>query len=544
MADPKQIIFGEDARKKLQNGVNALANAVKVTLGPRGRHVILDKKYGSPVASDDGVSIAKDIDLPDPFENLGATLAREVASKTSDVAGDGTTTATVLAQALVTEGMKNVAAGANPLALKRGLEKAVKTAVEEIKSKSKPVETKMDIEKVATVSSKVPEIGKAIAEAMDKVGRDGVITVEEYQGLDIKLDIVEGMQFDRGYVSPYMVSNVERMEAVLEKPRIFITDKKLSSMQELFELVTKGVLPQHEPFLIIAEDIEGEALQFLVLNKLKGVLNGVAVKAPGFGDRRKEMLKDIATLTGGEVLSSDLGVDLKSVTPDVLGTCERVKIDKDNTTILGGKGKSEDIKARIEQIKAQIGETKSDYDKEKLQERLAKLAGGVAVIKVGAATESEMKERKHRVEDAVAATKAAVEEGIIPGGGVTLLNVSKSLDNLLGQLEGDEKTGVQIVKKALLEPLRVIAENAGLDGSVVVEKVRNLPNNQGLDADAIRYGDMYEYGIIDPAKVTRAALQNASSIATLVLTTESCVAELPKKDEKPMMPSPNPYGDY
>lgn len=544
MADPKQIIFGEDARKKLQNGVNALANAVKVTLGPRGRHVILDKKYGSPVASDDGVSIAKDIDLPDPFENLGATLAREVASKTSDVAGDGTTTATVLAQALVTEGMKNVAAGANPLALKRGLEKAVKTAVEEIKSKSKPVETKMDIEKVATVSSKVPEIGKAIAEAMDKVGRDGVITVEEYQGLDIKLDIVEGMQFDRGYVSPYMVSNVERMEAVLEKPRIFITDKKLSSMQELFELVTKGVLPQHEPFLIIAEDIEGEALQFLVLNKLKGVLNGVAVKAPGFGDRRKEMLKDIATLTGGEVLSSDLGVDLKSVTPDVLGTCERVKIDKDNTTILGGKGKSEDIKARIEQIKAQIGETKSDYDKEKLQERLAKLAGGVAVIKVGAATESEMKERKHRVEDAVAATKAAVEEGIVPGGGVTLLNVSKSLDSLLGQLEGDEKTGVQIVKKALLEPLRVIAENAGLDGSVVVEKVRNLPNNQGLDADAIRYGDMYEYGIIDPAKVTRAALQNASSIATLVLTTESCVAELPKKDEKPMMPSPNPYGDY
>lgn len=544
MADPKQIIFGEDARKKLQNGVNALANAVKVTLGPRGRHVILDKKYGSPVASDDGVSIAKDIDLPDPFENLGATLAREVASKTSDVAGDGTTTATVLAQALVTEGMKNVAAGANPIALKRGLEKAVKTAVEEIKSKSKPVETKMDIEKVATVSSKVPEIGKAIAEAMDKVGRDGVITVEEYQGLDIKLDIVEGMQFDRGYVSPYMVSNVERMEAVLEKPRIFITDKKLSSMQELFELVTKGVLPQHEPFLIIAEDIEGEALQFLVLNKLKGVLNGVAVKAPGFGDRRKEMLKDIATLTGGEVLSSDLGVDLKSVTPDVLGTCERVKIDKDNTTILGGKGKSEDIKARIEQIKAQIGETKSDYDKEKLQERLAKLAGGVAVIKVGAATESEMKERKHRVEDAVAATKAAVEEGIVPGGGVTLLNVSKSLDNLLSQLEGDEKTGVMIVKKALLEPLRVIAENAGLDGSVVVEKVRNLPNNQGLDADAIRYGDMYEYGIIDPAKVTRAALQNASSIATLVLTTEACVAELPKKDDKPMMPSPNPYGDY
>ncbi len=447
MADPKQIVFGEDARRKLQNGVNALANAVKVTLGPRGRHVILEKKYGSPVASDDGVSIAKDIDLPDPIENLGATLAREVASKTSDVAGDGTTTATVLAQALVTEGMKNVAAGANPIALKRGLEKAVKVAVENIKAKSKQVETKMDIEKVATVSSKVPEIGKAIAEAMDKVGRDGVITVEEYQGLDIKLDIVEGMQFDRGYVSPYMVTNVERMECTLEKPKIFITDKKLSSMQELFEMVTKGILPQHEPFLIIAEDIEGEALQFLVLNKLKGVLNGVAVKAPGFGDRRKEMLKDIAILTGGDVVASDLGVDIKSVGKEVLGYCERVKIDKDNTTILGGKGKADDIKARIEQIKAQIKETKSDYDKEKLQERLAKLAGGVAVIKVGAATESEMKERKHRVEDAVAATKAAVEEGIVPGGGVTLLNVSKSLDTLMSQLDGDEKTGVAIVRR-------------------------------------------------------------------------------------------------
>lgn len=544
MADPKQIIFGEDARRKLQNGVNSLANAVKVTLGPRGRHVILEKKYGSPVASDDGVSIAKDIDLPDPIENLGATLAREVASKTSDVAGDGTTTATVLAQALVTEGMKNVAAGANPIALKRGLEKAVKVAVDQIKAKSKQVETKSDIEKVATVSSKVPEIGKAIAEAMDKVGRDGVITVEEYQGLDIKLDIVEGMQFDRGYVSPYMVTNVERMECVLEKPRIFITDKKLSSMQELFEMVTKGILPQHEPFLIIAEDIEGEALQFLVLNKLKGVLNGVAVKAPGFGDRRKEMLKDIAILTGGDVLASDLGVDIKSVGKEVLGTCERVKIDKDNTTILGGKGNVDDIKARIEQIKAQIKETKSDYDKEKLQERLAKLAGGVAVIKVGAATESEMKERKHRVEDAVAATKAAVEEGIVPGGGVTLLNVSKSLDTLMNELDGDEKTGVAIVRRALIEPLRVIAENAGLEGSVVIEKVRNLPDNQGLDADSIRYGDMYEFGIIDPAKVTRAALQNASSIATLILTTESCVAEMPKKDDKPMMPPPNPYGDY
>jgi len=396
----KKIIFGEDARKKLSNGINTLADAVKVTLGPRGRHVILEKKYGSPVASDDGVSIAKDIELPDPFENLGAVMAREVASKTSDVAGDGTTTATVLAQHLVSEGMRNVAAGANPIAIKRGMDKAVKEAIKVIKSMGKPVETKEDIEKVATVSSKVPEIGKIIAEAMDKVGRDGVITVEEHQGFELKLDIVEGMQFDRGYVSPYMVTDAERMETTLEKPRVFITDKKLSSMQEIFDLVTKGVLSQHEPFVIIAEDVEGEALTFLVLNKLKGALNCVAVKAPGFGDRRKEMLKDIAILTGGEVVASDLGIKVESVTQDMLGTCERVKVTKDTTTILGGKGNSSDIKARIEQIKAQIAETKSDYDKEKLQERLAKLAGGVAVIKVGAATETEMKEKKHRVEDA------------------------------------------------------------------------------------------------------------------------------------------------
>ncbi|HOU08340.1 MAG TPA: chaperonin GroEL, partial [Caldisericia bacterium] len=409
----KKIIFGEDARKKLSNGINTLADAVKVTLGPRGRHVILEKKYGSPVASDDGVSIAKDIELPDPFENLGAVMAREVASKTSDVAGDGTTTATVLAQHLVNEGMRNVAAGANPIAIKRGMDKAVKEAIKVIKSMGKPVETKEDIEKVATVSSKVPEIGKTIAEAMDKVGRDGVITVEEHQGFELKLDIVEGMQFDRGYVSPYMVTDAERMETTLEKPRVFITDKKLSSMQEIFDLVTKGVLSQHEPFVIIAEDVEGEALTFLVLNKLKGALNCVAVKAPGFGDRRKEMLKDIAILTGGEVVASDLGIKVESVTQDMLGTCERVKVTKDTTTILGGKGNSSDIKARIEQIKAQIAETKSDYDKEKLQERLAKLAGGVAVIKVGAATETEMKEKKHRVEDAVAATKAAVEEGVV-----------------------------------------------------------------------------------------------------------------------------------
>ena len=537
----KKIIFGEDARKKLSNGINTLADAVKVTLGPRGRHVILEKKYGSPVASDDGVSIAKDIELPDPFENLGAVMAREVASKTSDVAGDGTTTATVLAQHLVNEGMRNVAAGANPIAIKRGMDKAVKEAIKVIKSMGKPVETKEDIEKVATVSSKVPEIGKTIAEAMDKVGRDGVITVEEHQGFELKLDIVEGMQFDRGYVSPYMVTDAERMETILEKPRVFITDKKLSSMQEIFDLVTKGVLSQHEPFVIIAEDVEGEALTFLVLNKLKGALNCVAVKAPGFGDRRKEMLKDIAILTGGEVVASDLGIKVESVTQDMLGTCERVKVTKDTTTILGGKGNSSDIKARIEQIKAQIAETKSDYDKEKLQERLAKLAGGVAVIKVGAATETEMKEKKHRVEDAVAATKAAVEEGVVAGGGITLLNVAKHIGKM--QLSGDEATGASIVQKALEEPIKVIAENSGLEGSVVVEKIRQLPEGHGFDAEAMKYGDMVEFGIIDPVKVTRAGLENASSIASMVLTTESRVVEIPE-EKKAVAAPPNPYGEY
>lgn len=536
----KKIVFGEDARKKLQRGIDTLANAVKVTLGPRGRHVILEKKYGSPVASDDGVSIAKDIELSDPFENLGAVMAREVASKTSDVAGDGTTTATVLAQYLVQEGMRNVAAGANPIAIKRGMDKAVSKAVGMIKAMGKPVETKEDIEKVATVSSKIPEIGKIIAEAMDKVGRDGVITVEEHQGFELKLDIVEGMQFDRGYVSPYMVTDAERMEATLEKPKVFITDKKISSMQELFDLVTKGVLAQHEPFMIIAEDIEGEALTFLVLNKLKGVLNCVAVKAPGFGDRRKEMLNDIAILTGGQVVAQDLGIQMASVTPDMLGKCERVKVTKDTTTILGGKGSPDDIKGRIEQIKKQITETKSDYDKEKLQERLAKLAGGVAVIKVGAATETEMKEKKHRVEDAVAATKAAVEEGVVPGGGTTLLNIAKKLESI--DLIGDELTGAQIVMKALIEPLKHIAENSGLQGSVVVERIKTLPEGHGLDAELIRYGDMFEFGIIDPVKVTRAGLENASSIASMVLTTESLVVENPD-DKKAAPPAPPSY-DY
>ncbi len=537
--DAKQIIFGEEARAKIKAGVDKLANAVKVTLGPRGRHVLLEKKYGSPVASDDGVSIAKDIELEDPFENLGAVMAKEVASKTSDIAGDGTTTATVLAQKMVAEGMKNVAAGANPIAIKRGMDKAVREAVKILKTQSKPVKTKDDIAKVGTVSSKIPEIGNAIADAMDKVGRDGVISVEESQGFGIELETVEGMQFDRGYVSPYMVTDSERMETTLDKPKIFVTDKKLSSMQELLDLINKGTINQAEPFMIIAEDIEGEALTFLVLNKLKGVLKCVAVKAPGFGDRRKEMLKDIAILTGGQVVASDLGINMESVTSSMLGIAEKVVVTKDNCTILGGKGDTGDIKARIEQIKAQIGESKSDYDKEKLQERLAKLAGGVAVIKVGAATETEMKELKHRVEDAVASTKAAVEEGVVAGGGVTLFNLAKTLENL--NLTGDEKTGANIVRVALQEPIRVIANNSGLDGSIVVERVKNLPDGHGLDAEANRYGDMYEFGIIDPVKVTRVGLENAVSIASMVLTTECIITEKPRKD-MPAPAAPNPYG--
>jgi chaperonin GroEL len=537
--DAKQIVFGEEARAKIRSGVDKLANTVKVTLGPRGRHVLLEKKYGSPVASDDGVSIAKDIELEDPFENLGAVMAKEVASKTSDIAGDGTTTATVLAQKMVTEGLKNVAAGANPIAIKRGMDKAVAEAVKMIKSKGKPIQTKEDIAKVGTVSSKIEEIGNAIADAMDKVGRDGVISVEESQGFGIELETVEGMQFDRGYVSPYMITDSERMEASLEKPKVFVTDKKLSSMQELLDLINKGTINQSEPFVIIAEDIEGEALTFLVLNKLKGVLKCVAVKAPGFGDRRKEMLKDIAILTGGQVVAQDLGINMESVTTDMLGTAEKVVVTKDNCTILGGKGDTTGIKDRIEQIKVQIDESKSDYDKEKLQERLAKLAGGVAVIKVGAPTETEMKELKHRVEDAVASTKAAVEEGVVAGGGVTLFNIAKSLNDL--NLEGDEKTGANIVRHALEEPLRVIANNSGMDSSIVAEKVRNLPEDHGLDAESNQYGDMFEFGIIDPVKVTRAGLENATSIASMVLTTESAITEIPKED-KPASPPANPYG--
>lgn len=537
--DAKQIIFGEDARAKIKAGVDKLANTVKVTLGPRGRHVLLEKKYGSPVASDDGVSIAKDIELEDPFENLGAVMAKEVASKTSDIAGDGTTTATVLAQKMVSEGLKNVAAGANPIAIKRGMDKAVSEAVKMIKEMSKPIQTKDDIAKVGTVSSKIEKIGNAIANAMDKVGRDGVISVEESQGFGIELETVEGMQFDRGYVSPYMVTDSERMESSLDKPKVFITDKKLSSMQELLDLINKGTINQTDPFVIIAEDIEGEALTFLVLNKLKGVLKCVAVKAPGFGDRRKQMLKDIAILTGGQVVAQDLGINMESVTPDMLGTAEKVVVTKDNCTILGGKGDTNDIKDRIEQIKIQIDDSKSDYDKEKLQERLAKLAGGVAVIKVGAPTETEMKELKHRVEDAVASTKAAVEEGVVAGGGVTLFNIAKSLNNI--NLVGDEKTGANIVRYALEEPLRIIANNSGLDSSIVAEKVRNLPEGHGLDAESNKYGDMFEFGIIDPVKVTRAGLENATSIASMVLTTESAITEIPK-EEKPSAPPANPYG--
>ncbi len=535
----KLISFGEETRQKLLEGINKLANAVKVTLGPRGKHVVLERKFGSPILCDDGVTIAKEIDLEDPFENEGAQLVKEVASKTADVAGDGTTTATVLTQAIVNDGLKNVTAGANPIALKKGIEEAVRVAVDEIKRISKPIEDRDDVEKVATISSKNPEIGKSIAEAIDKVGKDGVITVEEYEGFDIKVDFVEGMQFDRGYISPYMVTDSDHMEAVIKDPYIVITDKKVSSVQEFLPLLEK-LAKSGKPFLLIADDVEGEALATLVVNKLRGTFSCVAVKAPGFGDRRKEMLQDIATLTGGEVISEDIGIKFDSVELSMLGQANQVKVDKDNTTIIGGKGSSEEIKKRIEQIKRQIKETKSDYDREKLQERLAKLTGGVAVIKVGAPTETEMKERKHRVEDAVAATKAAVEEGIVPGGGTILIQISSALDKLrLGN--EDEQTGVNIVKKALFEPVKLIANNAGVEGVVVAEKVKTLPLGHGFNAETLEYTDMSKAGIIDPAKVVRTALQNAASIGSLILTAEAAIAE---KKEKETTPPPPAYPEY
>lgn len=526
----KQLQYNEEARRSLEIGVNKLADTVKITLGPKGRNVVLDKKFGAPLITNDGVTIAKEIELEDPFENMGAQLVKEVATKTNDVAGDGTTTATLLAQAIIREGLKNLAAGANPMILRKGIERAVDAAVEGMKTLSKPVENKTAIAQVATISSGDDMIGQLISDAMEKVGNDGVITVEESKTLKTELAYTEGMQFDRGYASAYMVTDTDRMEAVLENPVILITEKKISNIQEILPILEQ-VVQQGRKMLIIAEDVEGEALTTLVLNKLRGTFVCVAVKAPGFGDRRKEMLKDIAVLTGGQVISDELGMDLKETTLDQLGTARQVIVDKENTTIVEGGGAAEDIKARIASIRSQIEETTSDYDREKLQERLAKLAGGVAVISVGAATEVEMKERKLRIEDALAATRAAVEEGIIPGGGVALINVLDDVAQLLNNAEGDERTGINIVLRALEEPVRQICNNAGIEGSVIVEKIKAAKKpGYGFDASKNEYGDMVEKGIIDPTKVTRSALQNAASIAALLLTTESIVTDIPEKN--------------
>ena len=523
----KQIKYGDEARKALENGVNVIADTVKITLGPKGRNVVLDKKYGAPLITNDGVTIAKEIELEDPFENMGAQLVKEVSTKTNDVAGDGTTTAMVLAQAIIREGLKNLAAGANPIILKKGIATAVDTAVEKIKSISKPVENKLAISQVASISAGDEKIGELIANAMEIVGKDGVITVEEGKSMSTELTTVDGMQFDRGYASAYMVTNTEKMEAVLDNPYILITDKKISALQEILPVI-EPIAQQGARLLIIAEDVEGDALAALIVNKLKGVLNCVAVKAPGFGDRRKAMLEDIAILTGGTVISSDLGYEFKDVTLDMLGRAAQVKVDKDNTTIIDGRGAAEDIKARVGSIKAQIAETTSDYDREKLQERLAKLAGGVAVINVGAATEVEMKEKKLRIEDALAATRAAVEEGIVPGGGVALLSTATELTKLVKSLSGDEKTGASIVLKAIEEPIRQIAVNAGLDGSVIVSTIKSSKKaNFGYDALKNRYTDMVASGIIDPTKVARSVLQNAASVAATLLTTESIVTDIP-----------------
>ena len=532
----KQIKYGDEARKKLETGVNVIADTVKITLGPKGRNVVLDKKFGAPLITNDGVTIAKEIELEDPFENMGAQLVKEVSTKTNDVAGDGTTTAVVLAQAIVKEGLKNLAAGANPVILKKGIASAVDTAVEKIKKISKPVENKLGIQQVASISAGDEKIGALIANAMEIVGKDGVITVEEGKTMATELTTVEGMQFDRGYASAYMVTNTDKMEAVLDAPYILITDKKISSLQEILPVI-EPIAQQGARLLISADDVEGDALAALIVNKLKGVLNCVAVKAPGFGDRRKAMLEDIAILTGGTVISSDLGYEFKDVTTDMLGKAAQVKVDKDNTTIIDGVGNAKDIKARVASIKSQIAETTSDYDREKLQERLAKLAGGVAVINVGAATEVEMKEKKLRIEDALAATRAAVEEGIVPGGGVALLSTIPELTKLIETLEGDEKTGALIVTKAIEEPVRQIAKNAGLDGSVVVNNILSAKKaNYGFDALKNEYTDMVKSGIIDPTKVSRSVLQNAASVAATLLTTESIVTDIPTP------PSPAPMG--
>jgi chaperonin GroEL len=538
---PKQVMFSDEGRAALLRGVNIMAAAVKATMGPKGRNVVIDKKFGSPTITKDGVTVAKEIELKDNYEDMGAQMVKEVASKTSDIAGDGTTTATVLAHAIVREGLKNVTAGANPMGLKRGIDKAVEAVVEDLKKMSKSTKDKKEIAQVATIASNNDKtIGSLIAEAMEKVGKDGVITVEESKSADTVLDVVEGMQFDRGYLSPYFVTDAERMEVVLEDALVLIHEKKISVMKDMLPLLEQ-VARSGKPFLIIAEDIEGEALATLVVNKLRGTLHTAAVKAPGFGDRRKAMLEDIAILTGGKAITEDLGIKLENIKLEDLGKAKKIVVDKDNTTLVEGSGKTAAIEGRIKQIRAQIEETTSDYDREKLQERLAKLAGGVAVIKVGAATETAMKEKKARVEDALNATRAAVEEGIVPGGGVALLRASSSIDGL--KLEGDEKVGAMIVKRALEEPIRQIVENAGLEGSVIVEKVKaEKVVTRGFDAESLEFVDMIQAGIIDPTKVERVALQNAASVASLLLTTEALITDLP--EEKPAAAPPMPHGDF
>lgn len=536
----KQLLFSEDARRKLLVGVETISKAVKVTLGPKGRNVLLDKKFGAPTVTKDGVSVAKEVELEDPYENMGAQLLKEVATKTNDIAGDGTTTATVLAYSIVKEGLKSVAAGIDPMALKRGIDQAVTISVEEIRKNSKEIKEKEEIAHVASVSANNDiEIGNQIADAMEKVGKDGVITVEESKTMETTIEYVEGMQFDRGYTSPYFVTNRDSMTTVFENPLILIHDKKISSMKDLLPVLEK-IAQTGKPLMIIAEEVEGEALATLIVNHLRGTLNVCAVKAPGFGDRRKAMLEDIAILTGGEVISDELGLKLENTSLNQLGTAKTVKVDKDNTTIINGGGKQKDIQDRIAQIKKQIEETTSDYDREKLQERLAKLAGGVAVINVGAATEVEMKEKKHRVEDALSATRAAIEEGIVPGGGIALIQAALALDKAdISKMTDDERVGYKIVKRALEEPIRQIAENAGIDGSIIADKAKQEKKGIGFDAAKMEWTDMVKAGIIDPAKVTRSALQNAASVASLLLTTESAITDLPEKNPPPA-PAGNP----
>ncbi len=539
----KELLFEEDARRALERGVNTVANAVKVTLGPKGRYVVLDKKFGAPTITNDGVTIAREIEVENVFENQGAQLVREVATATNDVAGDGTTTATLLAQAITREGLKNVAAGANPMALKRGVERAVGWIVDDLKGQSKEVSGKEDIARVATISAREREIGDVIADAIEKVGKDGVVNVEEGQTFGLELEFTEGMQFDKGYLSPYMITDAERMEAVLDDPYILIANQKIGAVKDILP-VLEQVIQAGRPLLIVAEDVEGESLATIVVNKLRGTFTAVAVKAPGFGDRRKRMLEDIAILAGGEVITEEMGLKLENTKLSQLGRARKVVVDKDSTTLIDGAGDPEQIKARIKQLKAEVENTDSDFDREKLQERLAKLAGGVAVVKVGAATETEMKEKKHRVEDALQATRAALEEGIVPGGGVALVNAADAVRSNVEALESDERTGAQIILRALEEPVRQLATNAGLEGSVVIDKVRNASKGQGLNVDTGEYEDLVKTGIIDPTMVTRSALQNAASIAKNIITTEAIVAEVPEKDKAPVGMPGGGMGDF